>query len=324
MWPLGGLAFCDTPREWKAHTIVAAAGPLVNLLSAVVAAGVLVGAGFIPTLNPLESPYLSPMKNYHDGRTYTSEYQLRLYEPNSAVPVPVERHRELRVGGQVRFLEKEDARGDKGVIPGKPDDLARAAEQATGLERAVAPTWAVWVNRYFWINLVGVLFNLMPAFPLDGGRILQGLVWARTDYRQGAVVACVCGVACAMALFVVSLVVNDPLVIAVCITMLIACWLQWRQLTEGGGEFGFDTEAGYRGMGDDDDTPRKKPRKQEGFLKRWQQARTAKKLQLEHEQRAKDDERMDGLLEKINRKEPLSDEEKRFMQRVSERYRKPQ
>ncbi len=32
----------------------------------------------------------------------------------------------------------------------------------------------------FWINLSIGLFNLVPAFPLDGGRILRSFVWSRT------------------------------------------------------------------------------------------------------------------------------------------------
>ena len=31
LWPMGGLAFCDCPRYWKAHFIVAAGGPLVTV-----------------------------------------------------------------------------------------------------------------------------------------------------------------------------------------------------------------------------------------------------------------------------------------------------
>ena len=305
MWPLGGLAFVDTPREWRAHTFTALSGPLTNIAQCVLAAVVLLGFGFIPTLSPLDSPYLSPMKSYRDGRTYTSEYALKLYEPGSAVGVEGT---------------------DKDWVVGKPEVLREAADKAAaerGFERAQAPTWAVWVNRLFWLNLVLTLLNFIPAFPLDGGQILQGLVWARTDYRQGTVVACIAGFLCAMAMFVVSIVVESPLVIALCFFVFIACWIKWRQLSEGVGEFGYDTEAGYRGM-DDDDAPPPKPQKRVGFVKRWLQARAAKKLQREHEQRIKDDERMDQLLEKIARKEPISEEERRFMQRVSERYRKPQ
>ncbi len=304
IWPLGGLAFVDTPREWRAHTFTAVSGPLTNVAQCVLSAVVLLGFGFIPTLNPLDNPYISPMKNYRDGRVYTSEYGLKLYESGTSTPV----------NGT-----------EKAHYANKPDVARSEAEQAKtdkGFERAVAPLWLVWVNRLFWLNLVLTLLNLIPAYPLDGGQILQGLVWARSDYRQGTVVACVSGFICAMAMFVVSIAVIEPLVIALCFFVLFACWMKWRQLTETGGEYGYDTEKGYSGLDDEDGPP--KPAKKVGFFKRWQQARTAKKLKEEHDQRAKDDERMDQLLEKIARKEPLSDEERRFMQQVSERYRKPQ
>lgn len=304
MWPLGGLAFVDTPREWRAHTFTALAGPLTNVTQCVLAAVVLLGFGLIPTLNPLDGPWVCAMKNYRDGRTYTSEYGYKVYEPGTAV----------------------GADGtDKGVAVGKPEALREAAEKARtehGYERALAPGWLVWVNRLFWLNMVLTLLNLIPAYPLDGGQILQGLIWARSDYRQGTLVACVSGFVCGMAMFVVSIAVSEPLVIALCIAVLLTCWLKWRQLNESLGEFGYDTEAGYRGMDDEDAPP--KPQKKVGYFKKWLQARAARKLQREHEQRVKDDERMDQLLEKIARKELLSDEERRFMQRVSERYRKPQ
>ena len=53
------------------------------------------------------------------------------------------------------------------------------------------------------------------------------------------------------------------------------------------------------------------------------QARRARKLQAEVEQRAADEARLDELLDKIGRqgKESLTAEERRFMDRVSARYR---
>jgi len=225
------------------------------------------------------------------------------------------------VSGMLAGCEAEPARAAQDPSGQRPV-LTEEARAEKGYERAVAPSWLVWVNRLFWLNLVLTLLNFIPAYPLDGGQILQGLVWARTDYRQGTVVACISGFICAMAMFVVSIAVIEPLIIALCFFVLFACWVKWRQLTESMGEFGYDTEKGYSGLDDEDAPP--KPQKKVGFFKRWLQARAAKKLQQEHEQRAKDDERMDQLLEKIARKEPVTEEERRFMQRVSERYRKPQ
>lgn len=301
MWPLGGLAFVDVPREWKAHTIMVLAGPAVNLGIAVIATAVLLGSGFVPSPNPFRDPYLAHLHNYRDDRTYTSEYGIKLYEPGSSTPTA-------------------DTEKDQW---GKPEATAAVADQAAkaGLERALAPGWLVWVYRIFWLNWSLLLFNmLVPAYPMDCAQTIQGLVWWRTDYRTGLRVACVVGYVAGLLLLVVGLGFNESLIVGLSLFCLFESWRRLFALNNEGGEFGYDFSGGYSTL--DPDEQQAKKAKKPGFVKRWLQARAAKRLQKEHEQRQADDERMDQLLEKIARKEPLTDEEKRFMQRVSARYRK--
>jgi Zn-dependent protease/CBS domain-containing protein len=60
------------------------------------------------------------------------------------------------------------------------------AEVATGSGEVRATPALVWLSWVAIVNAFVLVFNLIPAFPLDGGQIAQGLIWWRTGDRNRA------------------------------------------------------------------------------------------------------------------------------------------
>ena len=268
LWPLGGLEFCRSlPHTPLAHFVVAAGGPLVNLiLCAITTIALMFALDFLPPFDPFRWPFRT-----HDN----------------VVSIPL-----LAWHGQATSTD------NLGIIV---------------------------LARFFWVNWVLLLFNIvLVGHPFDAGRMLQAALWPRLGHYQSSKFAIYAGFVVMVIVGVCSIIYSETLLAFLTIFIFMAC-AQEMQILESAHEdslFGYDFSQGYTSL-EKDEPPPPKPKKQ-NFIQRWLAERAAKKEAQEREERAAEDQRMDELLQKIQKygKDSLTDEEQRFLKRVSDRYKK--
>jgi Zn-dependent protease len=166
MWPLGGLAVCKPPHDWRSELKVVLAGPTVNAVLLPVLAGVM----------------------YLLTRSW-------------AVAVP------------------------------NPFDL-KASVYALKLPGDTMPLWLIVLWSFHAANVVLLLFNLMvPMFPLDGGRILQCVLWRRAGYHRSLWLAAHIGLGAAAALALVGVLAEDgKMLILIAAFGAASCWAERRRM----------------------------------------------------------------------------------------------
>jgi Zn-dependent protease len=103
--------------------------------------------------------------------------------------------------------------------------LAVVASQAAGLPDS-QPDFAYFLVTIAYINFVLLIFNMLPIYPLDGGQILQALLWFVIGRGRSMMVAGFIGLAAAGGLIVVALVHLQNAWLAV-IAAFVA-WQAWR------------------------------------------------------------------------------------------------
>ena len=241
MWPLGGLAMCRPPHNWRDELITVIAGPAVNVVLLPVfgaLAWFVVGDWRAAVFNPL-----SPMW------------------PVTADPI--------------------------------------------------VPVWlAYFAFAAHVTNFYLLAFNvLVPMYPMDGGRIVQCLLWRKGGYEWSMRIAAIVGLVAAGCVAVFGLVGKEMLLLFIALFGGLTCWntLQQAKMT---GSFGGATYGGgfggYGGSAYDDAAPMPDRGPSKAELKRKQKA-------------AETQAEVDRILEKISREgiASLTTREKRTLKRAS-------
>ena len=202
--------------------------------------------------------------------------------------------------------------------------------------------WQRLLQYLFLWNFVLLLVNLLPCYPLDGGRLLHCMLWGRMDTHHGAleltlriskftaILALLFGGATIVLGFSdeswrFSHPFLDELgfVSAFCGLFYFISARQVREQvlydTEDSGGFGYDSSQGYTSL----DHPGPGERRR-GFFARWKLKRQRRLAEKSERREERDRERLDALLEKIHLEGmgSLSSSERRFLEGASKKLRK--
>ena len=83
-------------------------------------------------------------------------------------------------------------------------------------------TWPLTFAYLYWINLILAVFNLIPAFPMDGGRVLRSLLAGKMGYQKATKIAVNLGHVFALIFAYFGIVGFNIILIAIAIFIYIA------------------------------------------------------------------------------------------------------
>jgi len=152
-----------------------------------------------------------------------------------------------------------------------------------GLEASLLIEGLWWL---YYLNFVLLAFNvLLPMYPMDGGRIVQALLWRKMGYHRSMKVATTLGLVMAVVVAVAAMLFSQIMIMGIALFGGITCWVQQQQLkfVADPALAGYDFDRGFAGMPGDEEP--KEPSRRE-------KKRAEKRAQHEAE--------VDRILEKIS------------------------
>ena len=173
------------------------------------------------------------------------------------------------------------------------------------------------------LNFFLAIFNLIPAFPMDGGRILQAMLWPRLGYRRAMEIAIIAALFCASLMIMTALLSTPPqhVLAAIGIFVIFAAWQEHQRL-----KFGMlEAEMGLSPWASS--LPNYEAQNLQpgpGPIATWREQRRKRRQEADAARLADLRKRLDLVLEKVSQvgMDGLSREERKFLDQASRELRK--
>jgi Zn-dependent protease len=173
-----------------------------------------------------------------------------------------------------------------------------------------------YLSWIFFFSEALLLFNLLPIYPLDGGQMLQAILWPFMGYYRSMKLSTTIGMIGAAGLAIFGIMFGPNfLLIFIAIWLFWYCWQKRAELREMAGEGIYEPEVSYNAGSYADEAPRRRRR----FGRR-----AVLRAQRLARQEAAERERIDAILAKVSAfgMQSLSWWEKRSLRRATEHQRR--
>ena len=161
-------------------------------------------------------------------------------------------------------------------------------------------TGQYWLLTVYGLSYLLLMFNLLPVFPLDGGRILQAWLWPRKGFGRSMEIATGTGMVGAIGIFVVGVFLEDRwLLFGIAAFGYYTCWQARRMIREqseyAAAGVGMDFSQGYSFF-----DPSGEEERPPGFFERRRHRRAQRQAQRARRRREQHQKAVEEVLRKVS------------------------